>query len=317
MKAVRFHEYGGPEVLKYEDAPKPEAGEGEVLIRVHATSVNPIDWKIRAGHLRGFREYLLPFILGWDVSGVIESVGPGVTQWKAGDEVFGRPDLARPGAYAEYIAVREGEIARKPAALDYVQAAAIPLAGLTAWQALFDVAELKPGQRVLIQAAAGGVGSLAVQFAKLQGLYVAGTASGRNQDFLKELGVDQPVNYETTRFEDVVQDMDAVIDALGGEIRTRSWKTLKKRGILVALLGGPPSEEGAKEVGVRQTVMWVKPNPAELTEIGDLAATGKIRVILDSVFALRDAAKAHERSQTEHARGKIVLKVEDQVGNHG
>ncbi|MGH9593560.1 MAG: NADP-dependent oxidoreductase [Bryobacteraceae bacterium] len=309
MKAIRFHEYGGPEVLKYEEAPKPEAGAGEVLVRVHATSVNPVDWKIRAGHLRGFREYPLPFILGWDVSGVIESLGPGVTQWKAGDEVFGRPDLARPGAYAEYIVVREGEIARKPKALDYVHAAAIPLVGLTAWQALFDVAELKAGQKVLIHAAAGGVGSLAVQFAKLKGLVVAGTASGRNQDLLKELGVDQPVNYETTRFEDVVHDADAVIDTMGGEIRTRSWNALKKGGILVALLGGPPSEEGAKALGVRQTVMWVKPNAAALTEIGELAASGRIRVLIEAVLPLEEAAKAHQMSQTERTRGKIVLKV--------
>jgi NADPH:quinone reductase-like Zn-dependent oxidoreductase len=310
MKAVRFHEYGASDVLKYEDAPKPEAGAGEVLVRVHATSVNPIDWKIRAGHLRGFREYPLPFIVGWDVSGVVESVGPDVTQWKAGDEVFGRPDPARNGAYAEYIAVREGEIARKPARLDHVHAAALPLAGLTAWQALFDVGELKAGQKVLIHAAAGGVGSLAVQFAKLKGLTVVGTASGRNQDFLKELGVDQPVNYEATRFEDVVQDADAVIDALGGEVRTRSWKLLKKGGILVALLGGPPSEDGAKALGVRQTVMWAKSNPAQLTEIGDLAVAGKIRVWIEAVLPLAEAAKAHEMSQTGRTRGKIVLKVD-------
>ncbi len=314
MKAIRFHQYGGPEVLKYEDAPKPEAGAGEVLVRVHATSVNPVDWKIRAGYLRGFREYALPFILGWDVSGVVESVGPGVSQWKAGDEVFGKPDLARSGAYAEYVAVREGEIARKPVGLDHVHAAALPLAGLTAWQALFDVAELKAGQKVLIHAAAGGVGSLAVQFAKVKGLFVAGTASGRNQNFLKELGVDQPVDYETTRFEDVVHDADAVIDALGGEIRTRSWKALKKGGIVAALIGGPPSDEGAKALGVRQTVMWVQPNPAELAEIGSLAASGKIRVLIDAVLPLRDAAKAHEMSQTERTRGKIVLKVENPQG---
>jgi NADPH:quinone reductase-like Zn-dependent oxidoreductase len=311
MKAVRFHEYGGPEVLNYEDAPMPEAGAGEVLVRVHATSVNPVDWKIRAGYLRAFREYPLPFILGWDVSGVVESVGPGITQWKAGDEVFGKPDLARNGAYAEYVAVREGEIARKPEALDHVHAAALPLAGLTAWQALFDVAELKAGQKVLIHAAAGGVGSLAVQFAKLKGLFVAGTASGRNQSLLKELGVDQPVDYETTRFEDVVQDADAVVDALGGETRIRSWKALKKGGIVAALIGGPPTDEGAKALGVRQTVMWVQPNQAELAEIGSLAASGKIRVLIDAVLPLQEAARAHEMSQTERTRGKIVLEVEN------
>ena len=169
MKAVRFHTYGAPEVLVYEDVPKPEPAAGEVLVKVHATSVNPIDWKVRAGHLRGFRDYPLPFILGWDVSGVVESVGSGVTGFKPGDEVYGRPDIARNGAYAEYIAVKEAELARKPKSLDHIHSAAIPLAGLTAWQALFDTAGLTAGQKVLIQAAAGGVGHLGVQFAKLKG----------------------------------------------------------------------------------------------------------------------------------------------------
>ncbi len=315
MKAVRFHEYGGPEVLKYEDAPKPEAGAGEVL------GAGPCHFgescrleDSRGPTSRAFREHLLPFNLGWDVSGGEESSGRALLNGRLADEVFGKPDLARSGAYAEYVAVREGEIARKPVGLDHVHAAALPLAGLTAWQALFDVAELKAGQKVLIHAAAGGVGSLAVQFAKVKGLFVAGTASGRNQDFLKELGVDQPVNYETTRFEDVLQDADAVIDALGGEIRTRSWKALKKGGILVALIGGPPTDEGAKALGVRQTVMWVQPNPAELAEIGSLAVAGKIRVLIDAVLPLQEAAKAHEMSQTERTRGKIVLKVENPQG---
>ena len=169
MKAVRFHSYGASDVLVYEDVPRPEPASDEVLVKVHATSVNPIDWKVRAGHLRGFRDYPLPFILGWDVSGVIESVGAGAAPWKAGDEVFGRPDAARNGAYAEYIAVKAAELARKPKKLDHVHSAAIPLAGLTAWQALFDTAGLQSGQKVLIHAGAGGVGHAAVQIAKSLG----------------------------------------------------------------------------------------------------------------------------------------------------
>ena len=169
MKAVRFHTYGAPDVLVYEDVPKPEPAAGEVLVKVHATSVNPIDWKVRAGHLRGFRDYPLPFILGWDVSGIVESVGSGAIAFKPGDEVYGRPDIARNGAYAEYVAVKESDLARKPKSLDHIHSAAIPLAGLTAWQALFDTAGLTSGQKVLIQAAAGGVGHLGVQFAKLKG----------------------------------------------------------------------------------------------------------------------------------------------------
>jgi NADPH:quinone reductase-like Zn-dependent oxidoreductase len=309
MKAVRFHNYGAPDVLIYEDVPKPEPAAGEALIRVHATSVNPIDWKIRAGYLRSFREYPLPFILGWDVSGVIESVGTGVTRWKPGDEVYSLPDPARSGAYAEFISVDTGRLARKPKRLDHIQSAAIPLAGQTAWQALFETAGLKAGQKVLIQAAAGGVGHLAVQFAKIKDLYVAGTASGRNQDFLKQLGCDLPINYETTRFEDLTFDFDAVIESMGGEVRSRSWKALKKGGILVALIGPPPADEEAKAHDVRATVIWGQNNSDQLEEIGQLADSGKVRPEIAAVFPLRDAAKAHQMSETEHIRGKIVLQV--------
>jgi NADPH:quinone reductase-like Zn-dependent oxidoreductase len=309
MKAVRFHQYGGPEVLVYEDAPKPVPESGDVLVKVHATSVNPIDWKGRAGYLKMLSEYPMPFIVGWDVSGVVESAGKDVTQWKPGDEVYGRPDIWRQGAYAEYIAVRAGEIARKPKNLDHVHSAALPLAGLTAWQALFEAADLKPGQKVLIHAAAGGVGHLAVQFAKLNGLYVAGTASRRNQNFLKQLGCDLPINYESTRFEDVVQDFDAVIESMGGEIRNRSWKVLKKGGILVALIGPPASEDDVKAHGVRATIIWAQSKPEHLDEIARLADAGQVHPEIAAVFPLREAAKAHELIQTEHVRGKIVLQV--------
>ena len=309
MKAVRFHAYGGPDVLVYEDAPKPEPAAGEVLVKVHATSVNPIDWKIRAGHLKGFRDYPLPFILGWDVSGVVESAGSGVTGFKPGDEVYGFPDSSRNGAYAEYIAVEQTKLARKPKSLDHIHSAAIPLAGLTAWQALFDTAGLTAGQKVLVQAAAGGVGHLAIQFAKLKGLYVAGTASGRNQEYLKQLGCDLPINYETTRFEDVVHDYDAVVESMGGEVRNRSWKVLKKGGILVALIGPPPSEEDAKAHGVRAIIIWGQANPDQLAEIAKLADSGRVKPEIAAVFPLRDAAKAHQMSETEHVRGKIVLQV--------
>ena len=309
MKAVRFHAYGTPEVLVYEDAPKPEPAAGEVLVKVHATSVNPIDWKIRAGHLKGFRDYALPFILGWDVSGVVESIGPGVNGFKPGDEVYGFPDSSRNGAYAEYIAVNETKLARKPKNLDHIHAASIPLAGMTAWQALFDTAGLTAGQKVLIQAAAGGVGHFAVQFAKIKDLYVAGTASGRNQEYLKQLGCDLPINYETTRFEDVVHDYDAVVESMGGDVRARSWKVLKKGGTLVALIGPPPSEDDAKAHGVRASIIWGQANPGQLAEIAGLADAGKVRPEIAAVFPLRDAAKAHQMSETEHVRGKIVLQV--------
>jgi NADPH:quinone reductase-like Zn-dependent oxidoreductase len=309
MKAVRVHEYGGPEVLKYEDAPRPEAGAGEVLVRVHAAGVNPVDWKVRAGMTRGFLNYKLPMIPGWDLSGVVEGVGEGVTGWKRGDEVYSRPDISRDGAYAEYIAVKAAELGQKPKTLDHVKAAAIPLAALTAWQALFDAGGLQHGQRVLIHAAAGGVGTFAVQLAKWKGAHVIGTASERNHAFLKELGADELIDYNKVRFEDAVSDVDVVLDAMAGETRDRSWKVLKKDGILVSILG-PPSQEDAAKHGVRGAGVFVQPNQKELEEIAVLVDSGKLKPIVEAVLPLRDAPHAHEMNQTLHTRGKIVLQVE-------
>lgn len=310
MKAVRFHEYGPPDVLRYEDAPRPEAAKNEVLVRVRAAAVNPIDWYIRAGHMRSFRSYPLPMIPGWDFSGVIEQVGAEVQGWQTGDEVFGHPNIgSSSGAYAEYVAVPVGTFAHKPKTLDHLHAAAIPLAGLTAWQALFDHAKLKAGQKVLVHAAAGGVGTFAVQFARIKGARVAATASAPHHALLKELGAEEVIDYNTTRFEDVAHDCDAVIESVGGEVRERSWKTLKKGGILVALLGPAPSQQAAEAHGVRQTLMWVHPDQAQLEEIAALVDGGQVRVVIDSVFPLQEAARAHERIQTRHACGKIVLQV--------
>jgi NADPH:quinone reductase-like Zn-dependent oxidoreductase len=309
MKAVRIHEYGVPEVLRYEDAPRPEPGTGEVLVRVHAAALNPIDWKIRAGYVKNWLNYPLPMIPGWDFSGVIDSVGPGAGAWKPGDEVYGRPDISRDGAYAEYIAVRASEIAAKPKCIDHIHSAAIPLAGLTAWQALFETADLKAGQSVLVHAAAGGVGTFAVQLAKWKGAHVAGTASGRNQYLLRDLGVDQPIDYQTTRFEDVVHDVDVVLDSLAGEIRSRSWKVLKKGGILVTLLGQGQLEDAAS-YGVRGVGILVQPNPAQLSEIAALVDQRKVKPVIEAVFPLQEAAKAQILGETNRARGKIVLRVD-------
>ncbi len=306
MKAIRFHQYGDASVLQYDEIPVPQPGPGEVLVRVHAAGINPIDWKIRQGYLKGFRDYPLPFILGWDVSGVVESQGQ---VFKPGDEVWGKPDLSRSGSYAEYMLVQEADLAHKPKSIDHVTAAAVPLAGLTAWQALFDHGGAKPGNRVLVHAGAGGVGTFAIQFAKAQGLWVAATASGRNQDFLRDLGTDLPVNYETTKFEEVVSNVDVVVETMGGDIRARSWKTLRKGGTLVAVIGPPPSDEEAAAYGVYQKLMWVASNRAELDHIGSLITSGKVKPIIHSVFPLSATKMAHELSATNHARGKIVLKV--------
>jgi NADPH:quinone reductase-like Zn-dependent oxidoreductase len=308
MKAVRMHGYGGPEVLKYEDAPRPEAGEGEVLVRVHAAGVNPVDWKIRAGYMRGFRDFPIPFILGWDFSGVIEQVGPAVTGWKPGDEVYARPDISRNGAYAEYIAVRASEIQHKPKTKDHVHSAGIPLAALTAWQAIFDAGQLQAGQKILIHAAAGGVGTYAVQLAKWKGAYVIGTASSRNHELLRQLGADELIDYNTTRFEDVVKGADVVLDAMAGETRERSWPVLKKAGILVSILG-QPSADKAKEYGVRGAGVFVQPNQPQLQELASLADTGKLQPIIEAVLPLAEVARAHEMNQTGHTVGKIVLRI--------
>lgn len=308
MKAVRIHEYGGPEVLKYEDAPRPLPAAGEVLIRVYATSVNPVDNAIRQGMFKERMKYKMPLIPGWDVSGVVESIGSGVTRLKPGDEVYSRPDLARDGAYAEYIAVREPEIALKPKSIDHTHAAAIPLTALTAWQGLFDAGRLSAGQTILIHGAAGGVGHFAVQFAKVKGARVIATASKRNHDFLRSLGADEVIDYNTTKFEDVVHDIDVAFDTITGETQDRSWPVIKKGGIYVSILQ-PPNQEKAAAHGVRSAHVFVQPNVDELGEIARLVDSGKVKPVIEKVFPLEDARAAQELVATHHARGKVVLTV--------
>src|SRR6476660_3476754 len=316
MKAVQIHNYGGPEVLQYEDAPRPEPQPGEVLVRVHAAGVNPIDWKVREGQMKDFWPHKFPLILGWDVSGGIKEVGPGPAaagRFKIGDEVYSLPDPTRNGAYADYIVVREPELALKPNSLHHIRAAAVPLGALTAWQSLFDTAQLQPGQRVLIHAGSGGVGHFAVQLAKWKGAYVFATASTKNQDLLRELGVDEPIDYTQQRFEDVARKIDIVLDTIGGETQERSWSVLKKGGNLVSLVQ-PPSEENAKEFGVRAVFVGGQPNGAQLAEIAKIIDSGKLAPIIDRIFPLSEARRAHELSRSGHTRGKIALRVSNADG---
>ncbi len=312
MKAVRIYSYGGPGVLVYEDAPQPHPGSGEVLIRVHAAGINPVDWKIREGHLKEMLHHTLPLVLGWDVSGVVETVGAGVLRMKIGDEVYSRPDILRDGAYAEFIVIRESEVALKPKTIDHVHAAALPLAGLTAWQALIDAGGLVAGQRVLIHAAAGGVGTLAVQLAKERGAHVIGTASARNHDFLRTLGVDQVVDYAKERFEAVVEPVDLVFDTIGGDTQDRSWIVLKRGGILVSVVN-PPSAEIAESHGVRQAFVFTQPNAGQLAEIAKRVDEKKLQVSVETVLPLAEARRAQELSEAGHTRGKIVLRVAPQT----
>ena len=313
MKAIRIHNYGGPEVLKYEKAPLPQPAEGEVLIRVNATSVNPIDWKVRAGYMKDFIPHSFPLIVGWDVSGVIDDVSAGVSRFKKGDEVYSLPDHTRNGAYAEYIVVRESEVALKPNALHHIRAAAVPLATLTAWQALFATAQLQSGQRVLIHGAAGGVGHFAVQLAKWKGAHVIGTASARNHEMLYELGADELIDYTTQRFEDVARSIDVVLDTIGGDTQERSWQVLKRGGTLVSLVQ-LPSESKAKEHGVRGIRLSARPNGQELAEIAKIIDARKLAPVIDRILPLSEARRAHELSQSGHTHGKIILRVKNGNG---
>jgi len=304
MKAIRIHRYGGPGVLRLEDVLRPTPRSDELLIRVHAASVNPIDRKIR----QGIVTESLPFIPGWDLSGVVEATGSNVTRFKKGDEIYAALNVLRDGAYAEYAIAKEAEVALKPRTLTPVHAAAVPFAGLTAWQALFDQAEVARGQKVLIHGAAGGVGSFAVQFAKAKGAEVLATASGRNQAFLRNLRVEVPIDYETTRFEDVAREVDVVLDTIGGEVQKRSWQAVRKGGVLVSIVQ-PPSREEAAKAGVRGRLLVHRRSSTQLVEIAKLVDAGQVKAFVETVLPLSDAQHAHEMIQTGHGRGKIVLRV--------
>jgi NADPH:quinone reductase-like Zn-dependent oxidoreductase len=308
MKAVRIHAYGGPDVLTYEDAPRPTAGDGEVLIRVHATSVNPFDCAVRAGYMSGYFQYNLPLILGTDVSGVVEAVGPGVTNVSPGDAVYTRAGVFRDGANAEYALAFAADVAPKPSSLDHIHAAALPHVALTAWQALFESAQLSAGQTVLIHGAAGGVGHIAVQLAHWRGAKVIGTAS-INLDLLRKLQVEEAIDYTATPFESVVYGVDVVLDTIGGDVQQRSFATLKPGGTLVSTIQ-PPSEETAQAHGVRaQYVATSPPVGPTLATVAGLVASEQIKPVVSTVLPLSEIRKAHELIETRHARGKIVLQV--------
>jgi len=310
MNAIRIHSYGGPEVLQFEDAPRPQLGRGEVLVRVHAAGVNPLDWKVRSGSLNGFIQHKLPLIPGWDVSGVVEEVAPGVSQFKKGDEVFAMADPTRDGAYADYVAVREAELAIKPKSLHHVRAAATPLSALTAWRSLFDLGQLRPGQRILIHGGSGGVGHFAVQFAKWKGAYVIATASTNNQELLRKLGADETIDYTIQKLENVAHKIDVVLDTIGGETQERSWLLLNKGSALISLVQ-PPSEQKAKRLGARGMMCSIQPDGAQLSKIAELIDSAQLRPTIDRILPLSEARRAHELSQGGHARGKIVLRVKE------
>lgn len=303
MRAVRFHNYGPPDVLVIEQVPRPDPGEGQVLVHVRAAGVNPIDWKLRAGYLKEFMPLELPQTIGYDLAGTVEAVGPGVTTFTSGQAVFGRGQ----GSYAEYAIASATALAAKPDSISFEQAAAIPIGGVTAWVGLFDVGNLERAQRLLVQGAAGGVGSFAIQFGRWKGADVIGTASSANIEYLRSLGVDEAVDYTTGPLEGRISGVDVVLDAVGGEATSGLWPLLKPGGILVEV-AGMPSEDEARRHGVRTSGVQAPPDISGiLRQIAELVESGAVKAEVGRVFALEEAAQAHALSETGHGRGRIVL----------
>lgn len=308
MKAIVINQFGGREQLKFVDAAKPQIREDDVLVEVHAAAVNPLDWKAREGYLKDFIPHQLPLILGWEFAGTVVETGPNVTKLKIGDEVFGMPDFSRDGAYAEYIAVNEEMVAIKPKEISFNDAASIPAVGLTAWQTLVDRAQVKPGDKVLIHAGAGGVGSFAIQLAKSLGAYVITTGSARNVQFLKDLGADEVINYQDQAFENELKDIDLVFDTLGGEVLRKSFQVLRSGGILLSIVEAPDLDK-AKHSGIEAAMVSVKANAEQLEQIAALVKNGTIKPVVNEIIPLEETAKAHEISESLHARGKLIIEV--------
>jgi len=306
MYAIQQRAFGGPEVLEYAEVDRPIPGPDDVLVRVRATSVNPADWKIRTGVAA--LPVDLPFIPGFDLAGVVERIGDRVSRFRAGDEVFGMPTPFT-GTYAQYVRAPAADLAIKPATLDHNQAAGLSSVGLTAWQALVDIAQIQPGQRVLIHAAAGGVGHIAIQIAKASGAHVIGTARTANHDLLRDLGADALVDYTLDDFATVVRDVDIVLDNIGDAYGARSLATLAPGGHLVSTIWDHPgvTAEDAARAGVRFDTVKVAPSAPDLEKLGKLVERGLIRVHMADVLPLREAAEGHRISETGRVSGKIVL----------
>lgn len=308
MLAVRIHQYGNRDALSLDDIPVPGIGPDEVLVKVVAASVNPVDWKVREGHLAQMIPHPLPLTLGWDVSGTVAAVGSAVRDWQPGDAVFSRPDLQRNGTYAEYVAVRAAECARKPRTISHAEAASLPLAGITAWESLVTTARVQPGQRVLVHAGSGGVGSLAIQIAKDHGATVIATTSARNRALVESLGADQVIDYGSTRFTEALaaDPVDVVFDTLGGQVQDESWQVIRPGGTLVSIVT-PPDQARADAAGVHGAFVFIGPNAPVLERLAEMVDGGRLRPVVGAEFGLRDIASAHALSESGRAVGKIVL----------
>ncbi len=308
MKAMRIHRFGGPEVLQLDEIDIAEPGPGEVRVRVAAASLNPVDYKMRQGGYARLPASALPVTLGRDLCGVVETIGPNVTHVAPGEPVFAMLGWDR-GAYAEQAILKVGEFAPKPETLTVIDAGSLPLAAMTAWQGLFDQGELQAGEQVLIHGASGGVGYLAVQFAKLHGAEVIATGSAGNLDWIRSLGADQVIDYKAQAFEDEVRDIDLVYDLIGGDTRARSWDVLRPQGRLVTTVSKEPVEEQAARHGKKGLLYMAHPDADQLRTVAAMADDGRLQVMVDRTFPLEEAAAAHAYLQEGHPRGKIVLEV--------
>lgn len=310
MKAIVIDQYGGKEQLKEREMERPSITDDQVLLEVHATSINPIDWKLREGYLQEMLPFEFPIILGWDAAGIVVEVGKNVTEFNIGDKVFARPATTRQGTYAEFVPVDKHLLAKMPEKMSYEEAASIPLAGLTAWQCLVDFSKIKKGDKVLIHAGAGGVGTFAIQIAKSFGAYVATTASKENEALLKSLGADEVIHYKTEAFETILKDYDIVLDSIGGDVQAKSYQVLRENGRLVSI-AQPPSEEDMKKYKVQAGFLWLEPSGEQLKELGNLYEKGELKPIIGKVFdfSKNSLQEAHALSETHHARGKIVIRI--------
>lgn len=310
MQAIVIEAYGSSDQLIEKEVPIPTIKDNQVLVELHATSINPIDWKLREGYLQENLPFEFPIILGWDAAGIIKNVGTNVTNFQIGDRVFARPETTAGGTYAEFTAIDENLLAKMPENLSFEEAASVPLTGLTAWQCLVDFSDIKSGDNVLIHAGSGGVGNFAIQIAKSFGAYVASTASGKNEKFLEELGVDEFINYKDENFEEILKDYDIVLDTMGGKIQEKSFDVLKRGGKLVSIVQ-PPDEKVAESKGITAGFLWLEPNGKQLAELGKLIKREQVKTNVGHTFpfsqdGLRDA---HKLSESHHAKGKIVIKI--------
>lgn len=312
MKAIRIHAYGSADAMQLEDVAVPECGAGDILVRMVAAGINPVDWKLRAGHMAQGLPRTFPFTLGWDAAGVVAAVdasaGAAKSAFKPGDEVFFYAEFARGGTYAEYVAVSAEQVALKPRTMSFATAAAMPTPAQAAWTALVETAKVGAGQRVLIHGAAGALGTIAVQLARSAGAEVIATAGGAAMELVANLGASQVIDYRTQRFETLVKDFDIVLDTIGGATQEASWSTLKPGGLLVAT-AMPPSPERAKVAGVRSAFVFTPPRGAVLAELARRVDAGVLHAFVGQEFALADAARAHRLGEAGKARGKMILHV--------